>query len=122
MNKWAIYNALSLTIYFIGAFFVSIKVNEELVSRPLFFAFFASWLSLMLGIQIMHLAFKKGQFINRFLSTTVFQILAFLALCVYIYYTGMGPIRPVLLSLVVVHMGGILIQTIYFLRFAKTTE
>jgi CHASE2 domain-containing sensor protein len=122
MNKWAVYNAFALTVYFVVSFFVSINVNANLSERSMFFALFASWLILMLGIQIVHLAFKRGQFINRFLSATVFQILGFLGLCIYLLYNGFTPLRPILLSLVIVHMGALLIQTIFFLRFAKTTE
>ena len=56
------------------------NTNTEVNLKILFLGLFASWLILMVGVQIVHFKFKEGQFINRFLMATVFQILAFLGL------------------------------------------
>lgn len=122
MSKWALYNVVSLTLYFVLAFLLLTIVPKNLPSKGLILGLLASWMMFMIGIQIVHFQFKKGQFINRFLTATVFQILAFLSLAVYLIFMGFQPAKPLLLSIVVTHMLGLLIQTIFFLRFAKTIE
>lgn len=121
MSKLALYNVISLTAYFVAAFFIGKALNVNIEVKPLFFGIFASWLILMIGVQMVHLKFKKGQFLNRFLMTTVFQMLAFLSLAVYLIYSKFDNPKPLLLTLVVVHMLALFIQTIFFLRLGKTT-
>ncbi len=116
MSKLAVYNIVSLTFYFVLAFLIGWSINPQVNPKSIFLGVFASWAILMLGVQIVHFKFKTGQFLNRFLTTTVFQILAFLALVVFLYYAKFDNLKPLLLTIVVIHMLGLVIQTLFFIR------
>ena len=119
MNKLALYNVLSLTGC-VALSFVIIKLFIPTIDlKILFLGLFASWLILMVGVQIVHFKFKEGQFINRFLMATVFQILAFLGLAVYLIFSNIQASPVILLSVVFTHMVGLFIQTIFFLKQSK---
>lgn len=116
MNKLALYNVLSLTGFIALAFVIIKMFVPNLNLKILFFGLFASWLILMVGVQIVHFKFKEGQFINRFLMATVFQILVFLGLAVYMIFSNIQASPNILLSVVFTHMAGLFIQTIFFLK------
>ncbi|MDC1186295.1 hypothetical protein N8079_00545 [Crocinitomicaceae bacterium] len=116
MNKLALYNVLSLTGFIALAFVIIKMFVPNLNLKILFLGLFASWLILMVGVQIVHFKFKEGQFINRFLMATVFQILAFLGLAVYMIFSNIQASPNILLSVVFTHMAGLFIQTIFFLK------
>lgn len=119
MNKLALYNVLTLTGCVALAFVVIKMFVPSIDLKILFLGLFASWLILMVGVQIVHFKFKEGQFINRFLMTTVFQILAFLGLAVYMIFSKLQASPDILLSVVFTHIVGLFIQTIFFLKQSK---
>lgn len=121
MNKLALYNVLSLTGLITISFFVIQLFVPNLNAKVLFLGLFASWLILMVGVQIVHFKFKEGQFINRFLMATVFQILAFLGLAVFLIFGKLKGSPNLLLSIVCVHMAGLFIQTIFFVKQGKSS-
>ncbi len=121
MSKLALYNVVSLTVYFILAFIVITSWVENTHPKTLFLGVFACWLMLMVGIQIVHFRFKEGQFVNRFMMATTFQILAFLSLTAYFIYSKVADPKALLLSLVFAHMGALAIQSAFFLRLGKST-
>lgn len=121
-NKLALYNVASLTLYFILAFFTVRGLVENIPVKSWFLGIFASWLMLVLGVQIVHFRFKEGEFVNRFLGATVFQMLGFMSLAVYLIYTVGPQKRPLVLSLVLVYMIALVIQTLFFLRQGKSVR
>lgn len=122
MNKWALYNVISLTLYFIIGYFVVLALFPVIGQKPLFLGVFASWLMLMIGIQIVHFKFKAGQFVNRFMGATTFQILAFLSLAVYLTQTQKEHKKELLLAVVILHMIALAIQSGFFLKQGKSVS
>jgi predicted MFS family arabinose efflux permease len=116
MNKLALYNVISLTLYFIIGYFVALNIVPVVGGKPLFLGVFASWLLLMIGVQIVHFKFKEGQFVNRFMMATTVQVLGFLALAVYLNQTQTHHRKELLLSVVFIHMLALAIQSGFFLR------
>ncbi len=120
MNKWAVYNLLALTVYFPLAFLLVGQWAVDLDKKNLFLGVFACWLILVVGIQIMHVQFKEGQFVNRFILTTTFQMLGFMSLSAFFIFSKVDQPKVLLLSLAAAHVGGLIIQTLFFLRVGKT--
>lgn len=113
---------ISIIIVHLSAYFIVRSAYAELNVNVLIKEISYSGVILILGTLIMYVKFKKDQFVNRFMAVTVFQMLAILTFVAAMVYLKMKPVRTHGLLFIFTYLTGMVVQTVFFLRFSKETS
>lgn len=120
MNK-GLLCMLALLLVHTAAFVVLNKLFPELNSTFVAKELSYSAIILLLGTFIMYFKFKPGQFVSRFMIVTVFQMLAILSFILALVYLKIKPLQLYGVLFILSYLAGMLVQTLFFLRFSKKT-